>query len=181
MHMKTFLSIATTLLLLVAAVSTPAHAQQGDDKPLVVIFPFKNLDGVAKYDSLIWEFPRALAEYINQNPTAGTAFDLITIDDMLDQMLALNVEVNPHAVNYETDVFDIAQRLDADLIIFGSYKVKYEKVNFAVKVFDINTMLPDENSAERIIIPYDDALSVVQKVGDKILPAFGGEVTTASE
>jgi TolB-like protein len=177
--MKKLLPLLTLLALLLPTVS--ATAQDSEQKPtIVVIVPFKNLDGIAKYDSVTWSFPRALEKVIEANPNYGKTFELITVDDMLDQMLALNVEVNPHAVNYETDVFDIAERLNARLIIFGSYKVKYGKANFSVKVFDMKTMLPDSHKAERIIVPYEESLSVVNKVAEKILPAFAGDVESAS-
>ncbi len=177
--MKTLLPLLPLIAL--TLIASPAIAQTSDSKPkVVVIMPFENLDGVAKYDSVTWTFPKALEQEILKSPNSGKTFELITVEDLLDQMLALNVEVNPHAVNYENDIFDIAERLNADMVIFGSYKVKYDKANFSVKVYDLKTMLPDSHKAERIIVPYDESLSVVSKVAEKILPAFAGPIDTTS-
>jgi hypothetical protein len=160
-------------LLTVIFTSIPAFAQE--DEPVVIaLFPFKNLDGVAKYDGLSWTFIDSLEVVINAHPNAGSTFELIPVEDVQDQMLAMNVEVS--SPSYETDVFEIAKRLGASRIIFGSYLVKYEKANLSVKVSDVKTMLPDQqHMAQRIIVKYDDALSVVEKVAGKILPAFAGE------
>lgn len=163
-------TILLPLLLLVTATVT-MRAQVGAGPTTIAIFPLKNLSGEVKYDSLSWKFADSLAVVLNAKPESGKNYHLVSMDDVRDQMLAQNVDVK--SPSYETDVWRIAKLLGATKIVWATYFVKYEKANIDAKVYSLKTMMADPAGiAEKLRPPYDDALSTVTTVADKILPAM---------
>jgi hypothetical protein len=163
-------SLLVILLIAIAGAFTTALAQE--TKPVTIaIFPFKNVTGEVKYDDLGWSYVDSLATYLNASPAAGTAFTLIPVSDIKDQMLAQNIDIK--SPSYEGDVWMVAEALGATKIIWGTYIVKYEKANIEVKVIDAKTLMPDaQHVADKIRLLYADALTSVGTVADKILPAM---------
>jgi hypothetical protein len=137
----------------------------------IAIFPFKNLTGEVKYDSLSWAYTDSLVKYLNTKEPAGILYTLVPVEEIRDQMLALNIDQK--SPSYETDVWELAKLLGATKIVWGTYFVKYEKANLEAKVIDAKTMLADAtNFADRIKLPYTAALESVQMLGDLILPGL---------
>ena len=162
-----------TLLFLIVATSGVAFAQeaQQEDPVVIAIFPFKNVTGEVKYDSLGWWFVDSLEVYLNKSELAGRVFSLVPMTDIRDQMLAQNIDVK--SPSYEGDVWMAAEALGATKIVWGTYIVKYDKANIETKVVDAKTLMPDaRHFAERIRVLYDEGLSAVTKVGDLILPGL---------
>jgi hypothetical protein len=156
------------LLLVLLCGATAAMAQE---PTTIAIFPFKNLSGEVKYDSLSWSFADSLAVALGAKPEAGKAFNLVSMDDVRDQMLAQNVDIK--SPSYETDVWTVAKLLGAKKIVWGTYFVKYEKANLEAAVVDTKTLMKDEtHKAEKLRPLYPEALTVVSTVADKILPAM---------
>lgn len=159
------LSLAALLMFGMAA---PAFAQE---LTTIAIFPFKNLTGEVKYDDLTWNFADSLYGYLKTKPETGTVYNLVTMDDVRDQMLALNVDVK--SPSYENDVWQVAQALGAKKIVWGTYYMKYDVAQIEVKVPDAKTMMHDPQYMVKALRPeYKDALSKVGLVGDKILPTL---------
>lgn len=169
--MKRYLfSVALLLALLPAGISFAATAASAEPVT-VAIFPLKNAYGEVKYDSLAWSYADSLFAYLNTQAGAGTVFTIIPMDDIRDQMLALNVD--PNSPSYETEIFKIAKALGAKKVMWGSYLVKYEKANIEIKVIDAKTLMPDrKNIAEKIRAPFPEALSTVAEAGTKLLPGL---------
>jgi hypothetical protein len=165
-------SILLTLLVAMIATTATTVAQDAPSEPVTIaLFPFRNVTGEVKYDDLGWTFIDSLQNYLNATELAGTTFTLIPVDDIRDQMLAQNIDVK--SPSYEGDVWMVAEALGAKKIIWGTYVVKYDKANIEVKVIDAKTLMPDaQHFANRIRLPYGEALNSVTVVGDKILPAL---------
>lgn len=162
-----FLSFAALLCL---ATALPALAQE-TSPVTVAIFPFKNLTGEAVYDDLAWNFADSLYSYLNTKAGTETVYHMVPMDDVRDQMLALNVDVK--SPSYENDVWQVAQALGADKIVWGTYYMKYDVAQIEVKVPDAKTMMHDpEHMVKNLRPEYKDALTKVTFVGDKILPAL---------
>src|SRR5687768_9385936 len=163
-HMKKLLLLPLFLLLL----SVGASAQTTPTR--IAVFPFKNLTGEVIYDGLSWSYTDSLVKYLNtKTELAGTVFELVPVDEVRDQMLALNIDVKSPA--YETQVWELAKLLGATKVVWGTYFVKYDKANLEAKVVDVKTMLPDgTNFADKIKIIYAQALETIPRLGDKILP-----------
>lgn len=159
------------LLTLLATVAIPivAFAQPAPTK--VALFPFKNLYWEVKYDSLAWTYADSLYSYLTTRPDAASKYEIIPMDDLRDQMLALNID--PRSPSYETDIFKVVTALGARKVIWGTYLVKYEKANIEVIVIDAKTLMKDPvNKAEKLRPLYVEALKTVTQVGDKILPGL---------
>lgn len=137
----------------------------------IAIFPFKNLSGEVKYDSLSWAYADSLVSYLNLQSGANTVYHLIPMGDVRDQMLAQNVDVK--SPSYETDIWKLAQLLGATKLVWGTYFVKYDKANLEAKVIDLKTAMPDNTHfAEKIRPYYNDALTSVPTLAGRILPAM---------
>ena len=163
--MKKLLLLAMAVLAMTACLTTTPLKSQ--EPVTVAIFPFKNLYGEVKYDSLSWSFADSLYAYLTSLPGHGTTYTLLPMDDLRDQMIALNIDVK--SPSYETDVWKVVRALGARIIVWGTYLVKYEKANIEVKVINARTIMPDPvYFAEKIRVPYPLALSTVVVVGDKI-------------
>jgi hypothetical protein len=162
-----FLALLFAILPLYASV-----AQDGGATPTIIaMFPLKNLYGEVKYDSLAWSYADSLVAYLNSRPGSGTVYQLIPMDDLRDQLLAQNIDVR--APSYETDVWKVVKLLGAKKIIWGTYLVKYEKANIELKIIDVKTLMPDRaNIADKIRVPFPEALSTVVAAGDKITPGL---------
>lgn len=155
------------ITLLFAFLPIYASLAQGTTT-LIAVFPLKNLYGEVKYDSLSWPYADSLVAYLNAQPGSGTTYQLIPMDDLRDQMLALNID--PRAPSYETDIWKVVKALGAKKIIWGTYLVKYEKANIELKIIDVKTLLPDRQFiADKIRAPYTDALSTVVNAAEKIV------------
>jgi hypothetical protein len=158
-------------LLLFVLLSLPVVLRAQDNPTMIAIFPLKNLSGEVKYDDLGWKYADSLAAVLGSKPGSGKSFSLVSMDDVRDQMLAQNVDVK--SPSYETDVWRVAKLLGATKIVWATYFVKYEKANIEAKVINTKTLMADPTGiAEKIRPPYDDALSTVTLVADKILPAM---------
>ncbi len=165
--MKRYLFSIAALLVLAAGIT---HAQ-GAKPVTVAIFPFKNLTGEVVYDDLSWNFADSLYAYFLLKPESETIFHVVPMDDVRDQMLALNVDVK--SPSYENDVWQVAQALGADKIVWGTYYMKYDVAQIEVKVPNAKTMMHDPQYMVKNLRPdYKDALLKVPFVGDKILPAM---------
>jgi TolB-like protein len=161
----------TLLALLALILGATATSAQNADPVTVAIFPFKNLYGFEQHDTLSWDYADSLYAYLNRQAPAGTRYQLVTMDDIRDQMLAQNVDVK--SPSYETDVWKIAKLLGARLVVWGTYLVKYEKSNIEVKVVDVKTLMHDPvNYAEKVRVPFPQSLETVPTVGDKIIGAL---------
>jgi hypothetical protein len=157
-----FLALLFTILPIYASMAQPT---------MIAVFPLKNLYGEVKYDSLAWSYADSLVAYLNGRDGSGAAYSLIPMDDLRDQMLALNIDVR--APSYETDVWKVVKALGAKKIVWGTYLVKYEKANIELKVIDVKTLMPDrQNIADKIRVPYEMALSTVIAAADKITPGL---------
>ncbi|MBS1911596.1 MAG: hypothetical protein JST22_06400 [Bacteroidetes bacterium] len=164
--MKRLLSL---LLLAVALPLGSVHAQSAPVK--ILVFPLKNLYGEVKYDSLAWTYADSLVSYLNHRPNASASYAIVSMDDIRDQMIALNIDVR--APSYETDIWKIAKALGAKKIIWGTYLVKYDKANLEIKIIDVKTLMPDRvNIADKLRVGYADALSTVVAAGDKLVPGL---------
>lgn len=150
-------------------VSAQTSTQAGPT--MVAVFPLKNLYDDAKYDELIWNYADSLVSYLNSKPGAGETFSLLPMDEIRDQMLALNVD--PQAPAYETEIFKIVKALGAKKVIWGTYLVKYEKSNIDLVIIDAKTLMKDQkNIAQKIRAPFPESLSTVAAAGDKLLPGL---------
>ena len=144
---------------------------QDVDKPVIAIFPFKNLYGEEQYDDLGWSYADSLEVWVNQQEETGKDFELIANIDVKDQMLAQNVDVK--SPSYETDVWTIAEALEADKLVWGTYFTKYGKVFLKVEIIDLSINMPDtENVGESKGLLYENAHNSVSDVGEMLLPGF---------
>ncbi len=160
-----------SIALLLALVPFAVLSAQDAAPVSVAVFPLKNSYGEVKYDSLTWSYADSLASYLSLQTGAGTDFTIMPMDDIRDQMLALNVD--PNSPSYESDIIKIVKALGAQKVIWGSYLVKYEKANIELKIVDVKTLMPDrKNIADKIRAPFPEALSTVPEVGDKLLPGL---------
>lgn len=168
---RTMKYVTITALAIVAFAATMPLAAQDDDVAVIAIFPFKNLYGEVQYDDLGWEYADSLEAYLNRQAGAGTRYEVVSNIDVRDQLLAQNVDVK--SPSYETDVWTIAEALDADKLVWGTYFVKYDKVFLKTEVIDLSINMPDpENVGESKGLLYGEAIQSVPDVGDKILPAL---------
>lgn len=162
----------TILALAIVALCTtlPATAQT-DEKSVIAIFPFKNLYGEVQYDDIGWEYADSLEAWLNRQEAANTKFEIIPNIDVRDQMLAQNVDVK--SPSYETDVWTIAEALEAHKIVWGTYFVKYNKVFLKVEIIDLSVNMPDpENVGESKGLLYEEAINSVPEVGEDLLPGL---------
>jgi hypothetical protein len=160
-----------TLLLAILPFTPVAAQTEGSEPALIAMFPMKNLYGEVKYDSLGWTYADSLVAYLTSRDGAGKEYTFISMDDIRDQMIALNIDVRAPA--YETDVWKVVKLLGAKKIIWGTYLVKYEKANVELKIIDVKTLMPDRvNIADKVRAPYLDALATVTSAGDKLLPGL---------
>lgn len=141
-------------------------------KPVTIaFFPFKNLSGEVKYDSLSWAYADSLVAYLNLQSGAETVYHLVPMGDVRDQMLAQNVDVK--SPSYETDVWTLAKALGATKLVWGTYFVKYDKANLEAKVIDVKTNMADNTHfAEKIHPYYNDALTTIPTLAERIIPAM---------
>ncbi len=144
---------------------------QDADKPVIAIFPFKNLYGEEQYESLSWSYADSLEAWFNEQESVGEEFELIPNIDVQDQMLAQNVDTK--SPSYETDVWTIAEALEADKMIWGTYFTKYGKVYLKVEIIDLSVNMPDpENVGESKGLLYEEAHNSVPDVGKTLLPGL---------
>jgi len=162
-----FFSLALVLALLPSGILSAGPALQ-DEPTMIAVFPMKNQSSDVRYDSLAWSYADSLVAYLNTQQGAGTTFTLLPMNDLRDQMLALNVD--PRSPSYETDVFRIVKALGAKKVVWGIYKVKYEKVDVELKIIDARTLMPDKKHiADKVRSLYTEALSTVTSAGDRLL------------
>lgn len=158
-------------LAIVALCATVPAAAQTDKKSVIAIFPFKNLYGEVQYDDIGWEFADSLEVWFNGQEAANTKYEIVPNIDVRDQMLAQNVDVK--SPSYETDVWTIAEALEADKLIWGTYFVKYNKVFLKVEIIDLSVNMPDpENVGESKGLLYEEAINSVPNVGAQLLPGL---------
>ncbi len=169
--MKTSISffLASTILLL-TTVSISLQAQES--KPTVIaIFPFKNLHNAVEHNDLSWEYADSLEAALNAMEGNGTAYTIIPNVDVRDQLLAQNVDIS--SPSYETDVWTLAELLEADKMIWGTYFTKYGKVFLKVEIIDLSINMPDtENVGESKGLKYENALESVIAVAGMIVPGL---------
>lgn len=166
--MKRFLFSLALVLALMPSGILSAEPEPQTEPTLIAVFPMKNQSSDVRYDGLSWSYADSLVAYLNRQEGAGTTFALLPMDDLRDQMLALNVD--PKSPSYETDVFKIVKALGAKKVVWGIYKVKYEKVDVELKVIDAKTLMPDKKHiADKVRSLYTDALSTVTSAGDRLL------------
>ncbi len=158
-------------LAIVALCATVPATAQTDKKSVIAIFPFKNLYGEVQYDDIGWEFADSLEVWFNAQEGANTKYEIVSNIDVRDQMLAQNVDVK--SPSYETDVWTIAEALEADKLIWGTYFVKYNKVFLKVEIIDLSVNMPDpENVGESKGLLYEEAINSVPDVGAQLLPGL---------
>ncbi|MCB0713961.1 MAG: hypothetical protein KDD67_16670 [Ignavibacteriae bacterium] len=168
MNMKHITIFATIALFFSGALTLFA---QESKKATIAIFPFKNLYGEEQYESLGWDYADSLEVWLNGREELGTEFELIPNIDVKDQMLAQNVDIK--SPSYETDVWTIAEALEADKMIWGTYYVKYNKVFLKVEIIDLSINMPDpDHVAESKGLLYEDAVNSVSDVGEMLLPGL---------
>ncbi len=169
--MTKFAGLLAIILLLVGGAVGHAQTAPASGPVTIAIFPFKNLSGEVKYDSLSWAYADSLYSYLKAQPGSGTVYSLVTMDDVRDQMLAQNVDVK--SPSYETDVWGLAKALGAVRLVWGTYFVKYDKANLEAKVVDVKTAMPNNQYyAEKIRPAYTEALKTVETLAQRILPAM---------
>lgn len=169
--MKYAALIAFAFVSLLSLYPAAALAQGASEPVVIAIFPFKNLYGEVQYDDLGWVYADSLEVYLNAQAGAGTTYQVISNVDVRDQMLAQNVDVK--SPSYETDVWTIAEALEADKLVWGTYFVKYGKVFLKTEIIDLSINMPDpENVGESKGLLYDEAITSVPDVGAKILPGL---------
>ena len=163
-------SLLALIILATSLAATPTLAQ--DASPTVIaIFPFKNLHNEVEYDDLTWSYADSLESALNAMEGSGTTFEIISNIDVRDQLLAQNVDVK--SPSYETDVWTIAEALEADKLIWGTYFTKYGKVFLKVEIIDLSINMPDtENVGESKGLKYEEALASVIDVANKLLPGL---------
>ena len=158
-------------LAIVALCATIPATAQTDEKSVIAIFPFKNLYGEVQYDDIGWEFADSLEVFLNAQEGANKKFEIVSNIDVRDQMLAQNVDVK--SPSYETDVWTIAEALEADKLVWGTYFVKYNKVFLKVEIIDLSINMPDpENVGQSKGLLYEEAINSVPDVGAQLLPGL---------
>lgn len=164
--------ILLSAVVLCGSFLVPATAAAQDSDPIVVaIFPFKNLYNDVEYDGLSWEYADSLEAELNRQPQSGTDYEIISNIDVRDQMLAQNVDIK--SPSYETDVWTIAEALEADRLVWGTYFTKYGKVFLHVEIIDLSVNLPDtENVGESKGLLYEEAITSVSSVASALLPGL---------
>ena len=144
---------------------------QEADKPVIAIFPFKNLYGEEQYDDLGWSYADSLEVWFNRQEGADKQFELIANIDVQDQMVAQNVDVK--SPSYETDLWTIAEALGANKMIWGTYFTMYGKVFLKVEIIDLSINMSDtKNVGESKGLLYEDAHNSVEDVGEMLLPGL---------
>ena len=164
-------SLLALVILATSLAATPMLAQ--DASPTVIaIFPFKNLHNEVEFDDLTWSYADSLEAALNAMEGSGTTFEIISNLDVRDQLLAQNGDVK--SPSYETDVWTIAEALEADKLIWGTYFTKYGKVYLKVEIIDLSVNMPDtENVGESKGLKYEEALASVLDVAKALLPGLG--------
>ena len=144
---------------------------QDTETAVIAIFPFKNLYGEEQYDDMGWTYVDSLEIWFNEQEGAGEKFEIVPMIDVKDQMLAQNVDVK--SPSYETDVWTIAEALEADKLVWGTYYTKYNKVFLKVEIIDLSINMPDtENVGESKGLLYEDSHQSVPDVGRMLLPGL---------
>lgn len=165
--------LAVTILATTFA-AAPLPAQDESSPTVIAIFPFKNLHNDDQFDELIWTYADSLEVVLNGMEGAGTTYEVISNLDVRDQLLAQNVDVK--SPSYETDVWTIAELLEADKLIWGTYFTKYGKVFLKVEIIDLAINMPDaENVGESKGLKYEEALASVMEVAASLLPGLATE------
>ena len=164
-------SLLALVILATSLAATPMCAQESSPT-VIAIFPFKNLHNQVEFDDLTWSYADSLEAALNAMEGSGTTFEIISNLDVRDQLLAQNVDVK--SPSYETDVWTIAEALEADKLIWGTYFTKYGKVYLKVEIIDLSVNMPDtENVGESKGLKYEEALASVLDVAKALLPGLG--------
>ena len=169
--MKRSISTLLTTLILVAIGATSGLQAQESEPAVVAIFPFKNLHNAVEHNDLSWQYADSLEAALNAMEGAGTAYEIIPNIDVRDQLLAQNVDIS--SPSYETDVWNLAELLEADKMIWGTYFTKYGKVYLKVEIVDLSINMPDtENVGESKGLKYEEALASVISVAQMVVPGL---------
>ncbi len=167
---KPILTLLGVTLLIVGTVSPALHAQESEPTVLA-IFPFKNLHNAEEHNELSWQYADSLESYLNTLDGNGTAYEIIPNIDVRDQLLAQNVDIS--SPSYETDVWNIAELLEADKMIWGTYFTKYGKVFLKVEIIDLSINMPDtENVGKSKGLKFENALASVEAVATALVPGL---------
>jgi|GEM_PF-2032231 len=157
-------------LLSIALLGAAGTAVAQTAPPTVVVFPLKNVRNNAQHDTLSWMFADSLYSQLAANPEAGAAYTLISMDDLRDQIIAQNVDIK--SPSYDSDLWKIAGALGANRAVVGSYMVDNEMAYIEVKVYDVKTLLFDQqNKAENLKRPFPEAITAVPSVVKRIIGA----------
>lgn len=155
--------------MLLAAVRVPAQA--GDAKEpggrVVLVLPFANRSGQPNLGWIGDSFPDTLNQRLS---SAG--FLTITNDDRLYALDHLGYPANFRPTRATT--LRIAQTLDADYVIVGSYTVLASKIQVQAQVLAVNQLrlsAPLEDSAE-VARLFDVENALAWKVAREIEPGF---------
>ena len=170
--MKTPLLTFVGLVVFSLLLSPQQGFAQENDPIAIAIFPFKNLHNDVEFNGISWEYADSLEAVLNRSAGAGVLFELIANEDVRDQLLAQNVDIT--SPSYETDVWTIAEALEADRMVWGTYFTKYGKVFLKVEVIDLSINMPDpDNVGTSKGLLYENAVSSVYDVAKAIMPALG--------
>ncbi len=153
-------------LVAVAAFSTPSHAQETGGR-VVLVLPFDNRSGNASLNWIGQSFPDTLDKRLN---SAG--FLTISRDDRayaLDH-LGLPADFKPSRAT----TIRIAQQLDADYVVVGSFNVADNRISVQAQVLSTNALrlsAPLQDGAELPRL-FDAENAIAWKIARQIDPQF---------
>lgn len=135
-NLRTPASIVLCLLLLATVAASPVSlAAQSEPRlsEMVLIMPFENASGAAGTDWISESFPEVLGTRLD----TGTLF-VFSRDDRHSAFDHLGIPAS--AKPSRATVYQIAEALDADYVVVGSYRVEAGTLTARAQVMDVNNL-----------------------------------------
>ncbi len=135
------------------------------------VFPFENMDGQMEYNIWCYNLQDSLIKSLKIADSSNNMYEIVPVDS-LEQLLA-EMNLNPNNPQYKSDMWKVAEKLNAEKVILGTFNIRAERFLINAYIYDVKIKLPHPRyKAQDIFKAEENIYECVPIIVKRLLPAF---------
>jgi len=137
----------------------------------IAVFPFYNMDGNMKWNIWCYQLQDSLSNAMHVEDPQGQFYYIVPKDSV--ELLLAEMNVDPANPQYETDMWNVAKKLNVKKVVTGNFKYQAERFLINAYIWDVKTKLSNPKFKARDIFKREDNLyEAVTEIKDALVPGF---------
>jgi hypothetical protein len=140
----------------------------------VAVLPFQNLYGLLTLNTWSYDLQDSLLKSLKEQDPEEKFYRIIPYDSI--EVLLAELNLDPTNPQYPTDMWKVVKKLNAQLVVMGSFNIEAKRYLINCYIFNIETKLANPKyQAKDIFKKEKNIMDAIPIIVDRLVPGLKGE------